>query len=239
MTNPEHLRPGCLVPCLALDAAVPLFSVLHAPPDDGSLRLHIFLKEAVEYGQFVAYHKDLWQAVETYAQSTLSPDDRHQWLGWMTRAFQGLRPPTPDLSDWLITLEDYRYTANSWQNPLLTKPQADLVRDLVDRYFEELNEDAFMELVQECQARPLSPWDKRLHQAYNFVYFDRQGGNDPFLLLKFVNQGEALRRALRATDLTHPDFPHQALVQRNEVLFAELGMTARQGAPLAPLVSLL
>jgi hypothetical protein len=95
MIDPDHLCPGRLVPSLALDAALPLYPLLHFPPDDNSFRMHGFLKEAV---------KDLWKGVETYAQNVLDPADQKTWLAWITRAFQGLRPPTPDLSDWLATL---------------------------------------------------------------------------------------------------------------------------------------
>jgi hypothetical protein len=117
----------------------------------------------------------------------------------------------------------------------MTAQQADFVRDLVDRYFEELNEPAFVALVQECQSRPPSAWDKRLQSAYDMVYFDRQGGNDPFLALKFVNQGESLRRVLRATDLDHPDFPHDILIKHRDILFAAYGMTTPIGPPLTRL----
>jgi hypothetical protein len=239
MTDPEHARPGDLIAPLALDAALPLYALLHAPPDDGSLRLHAFLKQAVEYARFAPDHAALWAAVQSYAAATLPEADQQSWLGWIYAAFAGLHPPDVDLSGWLIALEHFHTSSNAWANSGMTEDQIKSATALIDRYYTELDEEAFDAAVSACQARPITDWDKRLHQAYGFVYFDRASGADPFLGLKFINQGEALRRAVRATNLTDPAFPAVALQKQAQAVIDDLDVWMPPDRHLSPLSALL
>jgi hypothetical protein len=235
MTDPEHARPGDLVAPLALDAAAPLYALLHAPPDDGSLRLHAFLKQAVEYARLTPDDAALWAAVKSYAEATLPEADRMAWLGWIYNAFAGQHPPDVDLSGWLIALEHLQSSPDAWAGSGMSENDIKAATALIDRYYAELDEAAFLAAVAECQARPLTDWDKRMHQAYGFVYFDRASGSDPFLRLKFVNQGESLRRAIRATDLADPAFPATALRMQAQAVIDELGVWMPPGRKLSAL----
>lgn len=235
MTDPEHARPGDLVAPLALDAALPLYALLHVPPDDGSLRLHRFLKEAVEYARFASDEAALWAAVKSYAEATLTDADRTAWLNWIYAAFAGLHPPDVDLSGWLIALEHFHSAPDAWASSGMSEDQIKVAAALIDRYYLELDEEAFLAAIAACQARPLTDWDKRMHQAYGFVYFDRAGGADPFLSLKFINQGEALRRAIRATDIESPAFPAAALRTQAQAVIDTLGVWMPPGRTLGPL----
>jgi hypothetical protein len=239
MTDPQYARPGDLVAPLALDAALPLYRLLHVPPDDGSLRLHAFLKQAVDYARFAPDQGALWDAVKSYAQATLSEADQQAWLGWIFAAFSGLHPPDVDLSGWLMALEYFHTVPNTWDDSGMSQENVEAVTALIDRYFAELDEDAFMAAIAACQARPLTDWDKRMHQAYGFVYFDRASGADPFLRLKFVNQGEALRRAVRATDLAHPTFPAAVLHAKAQALIDRREVWMPPGRHLSPLSTLI
>ncbi len=238
MTDPQYARPGDLVAPLALDAALPLYRLLRAPPDDGSLRLHAFLKQAVDYARFAPDQGALWAAVQSYAQATLPEADHQAWLGWIYAAFTGLHPPDVDLSGWLIALEYFHTAPNALDDGGMSLENIEAVTALIDRYFAELAEDAFIAAIAACQARPLTDWDKRMHQAYGFVYFDRASGADPFAKLKFVNQGEALRRAIRATDLSSPAFPAAALHAKAQALIDRREVWMPPGRQLSPLSDL-
>jgi hypothetical protein len=239
MIDPQYARPGDLVAPLALDAALPLYRLLHAPPDDGSLRLHAFLKQAVDYARFAPDRNALWAAVQSYAKATLPEADQTAWLGWIYAAFTGLHPPDVDLSGWLIALEHFHYAPNAWDGSGMSEDNIESANALIDRYFTELNQDAFLAAIADCQARPLTDWDKRMHQAYGFVYFDTAKGADPFLALKFVNQGESLRRAIRATDMTKPAFPAAALRAQAQALIDKRDIWMPPGRALGPLSDVL
>jgi hypothetical protein len=239
MIDPQYARPGRLVAPLALDAALPLYAPLHAPPDDGSLRLHAFLKQAIEYAKFAPEAAALWAAVQSYAQTTLPEADQRAWLGWIYAAFSGLHPPDVDLSGWLMALEHFHFAPNAWDGSGMSQENIESANALIDCYFAELDEDAFMAAIAACQARPLTDWDKRMHQAYGFVYFDRASGADPFLSLKFVNQGEALRRAVRATDIANPAFPATALRAQAQALIDRREVWMPPGRALGPLSAVL
>jgi hypothetical protein len=239
MFDPEYAKPGRLVPPLALDACVPLYSLLHAPPDDGSLRRHAFLKQAVEYARFVPDQAALWAAVQSYAHATLSETDNKAFLGWIYNAFTGLHPPDVDLSGWLIALLHFHYSPNTWEDSGMSQENIEAANAMIDRYFAELDEDAFMAAVAQCQARPLTDWDKRMHQAYGFVYFDRARGADPFLKLKFVHQGETLRSIVRTTDFTDPAFPVEELRIKAQALIDKLDVWMPPGLALGPLSAVL
>jgi hypothetical protein len=239
MNDPQHARPGDLVAPLALDAAVPLYGLLHVPPDDGSLALHGFLKQAVEYARLTPDPAALWGAVQSYAQATLPPDRQQSWLGWIFDAFTGLHPPDVDLSGWLMALDHFGVAPNPWKDTGMSGENVKAAGALIDRYAAELDEAGFAAALAEAQARPLTEWDKRLHQAYGFVYFDRAGGADPFAKLKFVHQGEALRRAVRATDLADPAFPGAAMHRKAQALIDAREVWMPPGRALGPLSALI
>ena len=239
MIDPKHARPGRLIPHLALDAALPLYPILHVPPDDGSFRMHAFLKETLEYAKLDFDHNTLWSAAQSYAQATLSEHDAGRWLGWLYNAHSGIHQADPDLSDWIMALHHFQHAPTAWQDSGMTGPEVTAARAFLDLLYAELDEPAFMAAIAECQARPLTDWDKRLHLAYDFVYFDRASGADPFLALKIINIGESLRRALRATDLASPDFPNAALERMGEALLARRNLKRAGGLPLPPLSVLL
>lgn len=236
MTDPEHASPGRLVSELALDAVAPLHALLHVPPDDGNLGMHRFLKEAVEYSGFAESHRDLWPRVVSYAEATLDAADRRIWLDWVFNAFTGLHPPDVDLSGWLMALDRFVLPDMPWAETGMTPAQIAMAEDFVSRYFGELDEPAFIAAIEECRARPLTEWDKRMHQAYGFVYFDRSAGADPFLSLKFANQGESLRRVLATYDFAgQPDFPHRPMLDAAQGLIDRRGVWMPPGRRLAPL----
>jgi hypothetical protein len=239
MNDPQYARPGDLVAPLALDAAAPLYGLMHVPPGDGSLALHGFLKEAVDYARLTPDHTALWAAVQSYAQATLPAEQQQSWLGWIYDAFTGLHPPDVDLSGWLIALDHFGVVPDPWKGTGMMPAEVKAAGALLDRYAAELDEPAFAAAVAEAQSRPLTEWDKRLHQAYGFVYFDRAAGADPFAKLKFVHQGEALRRAIRATNLADPDFPGAALLQKAQALIDARDIWMPPGRNLAPLSALI
>lgn len=236
VNDPKHTDPGRIAARLALDAGMPLHPLLHVPPDDGSFAMHRFLKEAVEYSGFEWRSSALWDKVVSYAEVTLGEGERRDWLGWLFNTFTGLHPPDVDLSGWLMALDKYRLPTTDWADTGMSPEEVSLAKGFVRRYFRELDEPAFMAAVEECRSRPLSEWDKRMHQAYGFVYFDRASGADPFLALKFANQGEALRRTLRAYDFdAAPGFPHEAFRDAAQALIDRRGVWMPDGRRLSPL----
>ncbi|MFM2390774.1 MAG: hypothetical protein RLZZ437_2329 [Pseudomonadota bacterium] len=231
MIDPNFARPGRFLPHLALDAALPLYPILHVPPDDGSFAMHGFVKQVMEYAKLHWDHNVLWSAAQEYARTTLSAADAALWLGWIYNGYSGIHQADPDRKDWIAVLHQFQFNPATWENSGMTAPEVEAAHAFLDLFYTEINEPAFMEAVAECQARPLTPWDKRLHQAYDFVYFDRAGGSDPFLVLKIMNIGEALRRALRATDLASPLFPNAALQRMGDRVLAGWNMARLMGLP--------
>ncbi|MCU0801989.1 MAG: hypothetical protein MUD11_09450 [Rhodobacteraceae bacterium] len=238
MNDPQYARPGDLVAPLALDAAAPLYDLLHVPPGDGSLAMHGFLKQAVEYARLNPDPAALWAAVQSYAQATLTPEQQQSWLGWLFNAFTGLHPPDVDLSGWMIALDYFAVAPDPWKDSGMSGENVQAAVALLDRYAAALDAPGFAAALAEAQARPLTAWDKRLHQAYGFVYFDRAGGADPFTKLKFVHQGEALRRAVRETRLDDPDFPAETLRVLAQALIDRRDIWMPPGRTLGPLSTL-
>lgn len=236
MNNPAHTFPGDLVSSLALDAAKPLYSRLHVPLNDENFEMHRFLKEAVEYSEFAEQHI-LWDKVVSHAETMLSEQERHTWLEWIFNAFTGTHPPDVDLSGWLMALDHYHLPHANWEKTGMHSNEIELTKDFIDSYFAVLDEPGFNATLEACRARPLTEWDKRMHQAYGFVYFDRSSGADPFLNLTFVNQGEALRRTLR----TYPfdavsDFPHSAFREAAQALIDQRNVWMPEARKLSPLI---
>ena len=178
MNDPQYARPGDIIPKLALDAALPLYGQLHVPPDDGSLRMHAFLKQALEYAN-LAERADLWDRVVAYGQATLDANDQSQWLSWIFNAFTGSHAPDIDLSSWLMAMDYFHVVPNAWQNAGMGANDVALAKAFIDRYFIELDEPGFIAAMDDCRAQPMTAWDKRIHAAYGFVYFDRASGADP------------------------------------------------------------
>ncbi|MBB4315947.1 hypothetical protein HNR56_003807 [Roseospira marina] len=75
-----------------------------------------------------------------------------------------------------------------------------------------------------------------MHASYGFVYFHQSGGSDPFLTLKFANQGESLRRTLRSYAFESvPDFPHQAFKRAAQSLIDRRHVWMPEGRTLCAL----
>ena len=236
MNDPVHTYPADLVCSLSLDAAMPLYPMLHVPPDDGDFALHRFLKEALEYSRFADRHT-LWDKVVSYAGATLGEREGRVWLSWLFNAFTGTHPPDVDLSGWLMALDYYQLPHANWAKTGMSPDHIALARDFINSYFQVLNESEFNAAVEACRSRPLSEWDKRLHQAYGFVYFDRSGGADPFVMLKFVNQGESLRRILRSYRFDAvADFPHAAFRDAAQALIEQRHVWMPEGRKLSQLM---
>ncbi|WP_308918217.1 hypothetical protein [Jannaschia sp. LMIT008] len=237
MNDPDHTNPGKLISRLALDAAKPLYPRLQVPPNDGSFAMHTFLKEAVEYSEFAPeYEPRMWNATVDYAKATLPGPQRETWLSWLFNCFTGPHPPDVDLSGWLIALDYFILPHSDWSGMDLTAEEVAAVQDFLATRERETDEAGFVEAIEEARSAPLTDWDKRMHQAYEFVLFDRQRGNDPFLALKFANQGEGLRRAIR--DHPFPDhFPHEALRQGAQALIDRRGVWMPEGRVLGPLTA--
>lgn len=236
MTDPEHARPFDLVPSLALDAAAPLYTLLGAPPGDDSLRLHTFLKEAVDYAGFAPVAPPLWAKVTEYADATLTAQDRQLFLTWLSEAFTGYHPANVDLSGWLMALDHFAMSQTKWSAVGMTGPQTSEADAFVEHYQSALDAAAFSAALETCRSRPLSAWDKRMHQAYDFVYEDRQGGMDPFIILKFVHQGATLRRAIEGYGFSgNAGFPHDLLQEAAMMMITERHVWMPEGKVLGHL----
>lgn len=235
MNDPAHTDPGSFASRLALDAVVPLYRFLHVPPDDGSFAMNKFLKEAMEYSQFTpSWSPILWEKVVSYADSTLEKDTNEHWIGWIFNAFTGSHPPDVDLSGWLMAIDYYGLPHANWDDTGMRPNEMLLVKHFIDAYITELDEPAFMAAADEARSRPLTDWDKRMHQVHEIVYFDDLGCKDPFLELKFANQGEALRRILASYDFP-PDFPHQPFLGAAQLLLDSRNVWMPEGRKLSPL----
>ena len=235
VNDPRHADPAGLAACLALDAAAPLYPRLGVPPGDGSLALQDLLKAAMDRPDPTPrWSPALWQQVTAQAEAAPDPEAAKAWLAWIENAFTGIHPADVDLSGWLMAIDHYGLPGADWGDAGLTPDQAVAANAFVDAYRTTLDEPAFLTAAQEARAQPLTDWDKRMHGVHDFVYFDDRGGKDPFLELKFVNQGEALRRTLR--DHAFPDdFPHAPLQAAAQTLIDRRGAWMPPGRRLRPL----
>ena len=237
MNDPANTCPGTFISSLALDATLPAYPLLYIPTvDHGDLTLHQFLKEAVEHSGF-ANVRSLWDKTVYYAEIVLNEKARNIWLDWLFNAFTGLHPPDVDLSGWLIALDYYSLPHAHWESTDMDAHQIALVKDFIDSYLAKMDRARFTAIADECRSHPLTAWDEKMHQAYNFAYFGLLDGFDPFVALKFANQGEALRQILRSYPFdTVPNFPHialrtaaQALIDQRHIWMPEGRNLSRRG----------
>lgn len=232
--DPKHTRPGVVASHLALDAVLPLYPLLRAPGDDATV-VHRFLKEAVDYAQLAPHTTPaLWDNIRAYAEATLPPETAEQWLAWVFNAFTGTHPPDVDLSGWLMAIDHFSTPHADWHPDDVPPEHVPKVRAFLDAYQDALDTAGFRAAVAEAQAQPLSDWDKRMHQAYGFVYFDQAAGADPFLLLSFMHQGETLRHVLTVYDFP-PDFPHDGFQAAAQRLIDRRHVWMPEGKRLSPL----
>ena len=136
-----------------------------------------------------------------------------------------------------MAIDYYSLPHADWNSTGMTQDEIVLATHFINSYTRELDETGFMTTIETCRARPLTDWDKRMHQVYEFVYFDRSRGADPFLELKFANQGEAFRRTLRTYDFDSiTDFPHKAFLNAAQLLMDRRNIwMPQEGQRLLPL----
>ncbi|MEJ6403043.1 hypothetical protein [Yoonia sp. 2307UL14-13] len=198
MIYPEHARPGDLLPPLALDVARTLLPRLDLDlPDLPADAVHQTLKEALEWGKMPRFHEECWECLQSYAKATLPKPAQDQLLDWFWRGYSGYHAANPDLSDWIDVLMMLAFIPQQSYEMQLTPVQRDQLDEFLATFAAEVDMDNLADLFDELRSLPPSPWDRKLLMRYEMVYFDRQTGSDPFLIIKQANKAQAFRRTMR------------------------------------------
>ena len=237
MMYPEHARPGDLVPSLALDAARSLLPRLDLSfPDLSADAVHQTLKQALEWGKMPRFHEERWECLQAYAKATLPEPAHEALLGWFAQAYTGYHAANPDLSDWTDVLIELIYVPSQLNNLSLDLPQQSALGRFLKAFAKELDADAFEDELDELRNLPPSPWDRKLLARYELVYFDRETGSDPFLVVRQAHKGQALRRALRAIPPDEAvDFPLEEVNRYAAALTEERGSWYPEGVSMCSL----
>jgi hypothetical protein len=236
MIYDEHNDSGSIIAPLSLDAAVELCEPLgFALSEESAKAANEFMKSVINESGFQTNTKKLWAFFKKHAAETLPPQAADRTVDWFHRAFTGYHPSNPNMS-WANVINKYANSPDGWPDVGQTELEQTQIDAFSKFFLEKWDRNAFNEQLWKIEDQfDLTPWDREVHMKYGYVYGDADAGNDPFLSLKYVKLGHALRTAIKEFDFAgKPDFPHLKMRHAGQIYLGSSWMP-----PNTPLGTLL
>jgi len=240
MIYEEHIQPGINIVPLSLDAAKELFQKLELASNPAETEeISALLKEVVKASGFEKNHHKLWDFFKKYTRDNLPKAVSNKLVSWFHDAFTGYYPANPNMM-WASIINKYANSPDGWPDVGQSEAEQKQIDDFSELFLNEWDRVGFNELTDEIEERfELTDWDREIHMKYQHMYFDEDAGASPFLFLSGVNEGQALRRAIKKFDFSSkPDFPHEVMRKIGEYWLKESHVTWRAPHPLGTLLDI-
>lgn len=223
MIYDEHNRPGDITASLSLDAAKEIYPYLGLRQQSQEIdRISEVYKTALKASDFSIRHEERWEALKEAAHHMLDPVMAEDLIKWNYQAYTGYHPANLNMN-WASMLLRGARGFKGWPDVGQTLEEQHQFDEFAEFFLAEWDRDGFRERIEIIEQRgEISAWDQEVYGRDGLVPFD-EDGYDPFAALLPVQEGHALREAIKKFDFpSRPNFPHAKLREAGQV-FADEG----------------
>jgi hypothetical protein len=162
-------RWAMAIPLLTLDHVLPLFSAMGFDPSDPG-RLQQTLRSQMIRARhgFAQTGFRVPVAADTMASAIvaeLGQPDGAQLASWIARVFHSDPTDARDLRQWTTLLRQCRRDRVKWR---VLFPDIRHESEILERFLQSIDIDAFEKQYDDCTGRPLTDWDLHLYAVFHY-----------------------------------------------------------------------